>query len=163
MSPRTHAQKRPSTDELAESLREVVGQLVRSVREKTDTQSNAQSEALAHLYRNGAASVASLAESRGVTHQTMRLVVARLEAAGLVARRPDPTDGRGQLIELTKAGRDAAVEGQRTRAAWLSQAISQSLSADEQDSLSEAIALIRRVIAASEGDAPFRRVKRPGL
>lgn len=35
--------------------------------------------------------------------------VDRLEAAGLVARRPHPTDRRATLIELTAAGRDVAV------------------------------------------------------
>jgi len=37
----------------------------------------------------------------------------RMEAAGLVARRPDPEDRRGILVELTQRGReiiDAAVE-----------------------------------------------------
>ena len=35
--------------------------------------------------------------------------VDRLESAGLVARRPHPTDRRATLIELTAAGRDVAV------------------------------------------------------
>jgi DNA-binding MarR family transcriptional regulator len=34
----------------------------------------------------------------------------RLEAAGLVVRRPDPADGRGVLVELTHAGRATAVQ-----------------------------------------------------
>lgn len=34
----------------------------------------------------------------------------RLEAAGLVARRPDPRDGRGVLVEITDAGRAVAAE-----------------------------------------------------
>jgi len=32
----------------------------------------------------------------------------RLEAAGLVVRRPDPADGRGVLVEITDAGRAVA-------------------------------------------------------
>jgi DNA-binding MarR family transcriptional regulator len=32
----------------------------------------------------------------------------RLEAAGLVTRRPDPADGRAVLVELTDAGRAVA-------------------------------------------------------
>jgi len=32
----------------------------------------------------------------------------RLEAAGLVTRRPDPADGRGVLVEITDAGRALA-------------------------------------------------------
>jgi DNA-binding MarR family transcriptional regulator len=32
----------------------------------------------------------------------------RLEAAGLVTRRPDPADGRGVLVQITDAGRSTA-------------------------------------------------------
>jgi DNA-binding MarR family transcriptional regulator len=34
----------------------------------------------------------------------------RLEAAGLVGRRPDPADGRGVLVEITDAGRAVAAK-----------------------------------------------------
>lgn len=134
-----------STAELAESLRDAVGGLVRAVREKTETPSDAQSDALSYLQRHGPTSVAMLAGSRNVTHQTMRVVVARLEAAGLVERRPDPTDRRGQLVELTDLGRDLAAEGQRARATWLKDAIEASLSQKEQAVLEEAVALLRRI------------------
>ena len=46
-------------------------------------------------------SPASLAESCGVAGTTMLRWLARLEAAGLAIRRPDPEDGRRALIELT--------------------------------------------------------------
>jgi DNA-binding MarR family transcriptional regulator len=34
----------------------------------------------------------------------------RLEAAGLVVRRPDPSDGRGVLVEITDEGREMATK-----------------------------------------------------
>ena len=37
-------------------------------------------------------------------------VAGRLEAAGLVTRRPDPDDGRGVLVEITDAGRAVAAK-----------------------------------------------------
>ena len=40
-------------------------------------------------------------------------LVDRLEADGLVARRPDPTDRRTKLAALTSAGRKAVKEGTR--------------------------------------------------
>jgi DNA-binding MarR family transcriptional regulator len=40
-------------------------------------------------------------------------LVDRLEADGLVARKPDPHDRRARLAELTAAGRRAAREGMR--------------------------------------------------
>ena len=36
--------------------------------------------------------------------------VDRLEAAGLVRRRPHPTDGRATLVEITEAGRETALK-----------------------------------------------------
>ncbi len=37
-------------------------------------------------------------------------VASRLEAAGLVVRRPDPADGRGVLVEITDEGRAVAAK-----------------------------------------------------
>jgi DNA-binding MarR family transcriptional regulator len=48
--------------------------------------------------------VGELARRAGVTKQSMAEAVAGLERRGYVRRRPDPTDGRAQLVELTDAG-----------------------------------------------------------
>lgn len=40
------------------------------------------------------------------TSGTLSVRLARLESAGLVTRRPDPTDRRGVIVELTDAGRE---------------------------------------------------------
>src|SRR4051794_11822091 len=47
---------------------------------------------------------AELARQTFVTPQTMNVVLGRMEAAGLVERRPHPEHGRIQLAELTSAG-----------------------------------------------------------
>ena len=51
-----------------------------------------------------------LAEQAQVTKQTASLLVAALEAQGLVERVPDPTDGRARLIRFTSAGHAAAAQ-----------------------------------------------------
>lgn len=59
-----------------------------------------------------------LLSSAGVTGR-----LDRLERAGLVARGPDPADGRGVLVELTDAGRELVdrlvVEDMANEAAWV--------------------------------------------
>lgn len=133
---------------LSEELRDAVGRFVRTVRTRSGTPHDAQVDALAELDRNGPMSAAALAEIRGVTHQSMRLVVSRLEAAGLVAREPDPADGRGWLMTLTDAGRHAAAAHRQARSRWLAQAIEAKLSVNERETLGQAIPLLLRLIAS---------------
>ncbi|MGL6042599.1 MAG: MarR family winged helix-turn-helix transcriptional regulator [Sandaracinobacteroides sp.] len=65
----------------------------------------AQFGLLTHLAQLGGEwSPVRLARAFQVTKQTMTSTLARLEAAGLVAIRPDPADGRGKLVSLTAAG-----------------------------------------------------------
>ncbi len=46
-----------------------------------------------------------LASSSDVSQPTATTVISSLEARHLVARRPDPDDGRASLLEITAAGR----------------------------------------------------------
>ncbi len=55
---------------------------------------------------------ADLAEASFLTPQSMQSVIAKLEAAGLVERRPDEHHGRRQLARLTKAGETATLRGE---------------------------------------------------
>ncbi len=45
-----------------------------------------------------------LARRAGITKQSMGDLIAQLEASGIVARRPDPTDGRSRIVFFTPAG-----------------------------------------------------------
>jgi DNA-binding MarR family transcriptional regulator len=64
-----------------------------------------QYAALAALERTPGLSGAELARQCFVTPQTMNAIVANLEAAGLVIRRPAPDHGRILRAELTPASR----------------------------------------------------------
>lgn len=135
----------PGTTALALQLRATVGQFVRAVRSQSGTSTTAQSEVLGLLARAGPVSVATLAAVRGVKHQSMRLVVARLAELGLLALRPDPDDGRSQLVALTDQGRASVAADQAARGAYLSGILMTRLSAAERAVLAEAVGLIARL------------------
>lgn len=60
---------------------------------------------LLELEAAGSCTQAQLATASGYEPPTITLSVRQLEAAGLVARRASPTDGRATIVELTDAGR----------------------------------------------------------
>jgi DNA-binding MarR family transcriptional regulator len=64
-----------------------------------------------------------LAQHVGVGRATISRQVRRLEELGLIRRRPDPEDSRGQLLELTAEGARRLAEAQEARRAWLRAAL----------------------------------------
>ena len=67
---------------------------------------------LSGLARLGPQSAARLADEVGIDRSGASRYADRLEAAGLIERSPDPSDGRATLLALTPKGR-AAVTGLR--------------------------------------------------
>jgi DNA-binding MarR family transcriptional regulator len=57
--------------------------------------------------RNGPLTLGQLAEANGVDAPYATLIVDKLEAHGLVERRPHPDDKRRKLVTLTAAGHNA--------------------------------------------------------
>jgi len=75
----------------------------------------------------------------------MAQTVGELEAAGLVARRPDPDDRRRALVELTPEGLAALQSDRRQREGWLAGVIRDQLTPEEQLLLRDAVELLRRL------------------
>ena len=130
---------------LARDLRRSISGFVRAVRHDTGTVKSAQSETLDLLHRLGPMNVASLAAKRGVTHQTMRWVVAQLDAEGLVQQYADPDDRRSRLVSISPAGSDAIARDQDARESRIADAIRSLLLPDEQDLLRAAIPIVDRL------------------
>jgi len=63
--------------------------------------------------------ITDLAGHFQVGKPTMSRQVAALEQLGLVARRPDPADGRGALVLLTDDGRTAFARARARRHEWI--------------------------------------------
>jgi DNA-binding MarR family transcriptional regulator len=129
---------------LASELRVVLGQLTRRLRAEHGF-SLTQGSVLGRLERCGAASVSELAARERVRPQSMAQTVGDLESDGLVARRPDPADGRRALVELTARGRSVLAEDRERRDGWLANAIDTDLSEREQLVLARAVALLARL------------------
>jgi DNA-binding MarR family transcriptional regulator len=130
--------------QVASELRLVMGQLNRRLRAEHRFPLH-HGAVLGRLDREGAKSVSDLAAAERVRPQSMAQTVAELEADGYVERRPDPDDRRRAFVELTDAGRDALRADRRKREGWLSNAIEQGLSPEQQVVLASAVELLRRL------------------
>jgi DNA-binding MarR family transcriptional regulator len=135
------------TPELAHELRETLGRVVRRLRAEPGPPAG-QMAVLGRLERGGPAGTSDLAAEQRMRPQSMAQTVRELEAAGLVTRRPDPADGRRQLLELTGEGRKTLQAARAAREDWLGQALERELDAGEREQLRRALALLGRVADA---------------
>lgn len=129
---------------LASELRVVLGHLIRRLRTEHRF-SLSQGSVLGRLDREGPQSTSKLANAERVRPQSMGQTVAELETQGLIERHPDPADGRRSLIELTDAGRAELREDRGRREGWLAEAIEESFSEEERETLEEAVRLMARL------------------
>jgi DNA-binding MarR family transcriptional regulator len=136
---------------VASDLRVVLGQLVRRLRGEHRFPLS-HGAVLGRLDRDGPQSTSDLAVAERVRPQSMAQTLGDLEADDLIARRPDPDDGRRVLIELSDSGRQALEQDRRHREGWLARSIDDELSAEEQEVLAQAVGLLQR-LTRSEGRA----------
>jgi DNA-binding MarR family transcriptional regulator len=123
-----------------------IGQLVRRLRMEANPGELTWSQiaTLARLDKAGAMTTADLARSEFVKPQSMGTTLADLEQAGLVRRRPHPSDGRQVLFALTVEGTEARRQRNIAKREWLSAAMAR-LDPAEQQTLLAAAALIKRL------------------
>lgn len=118
----------------------------------TDGVSLTAGSTLGLLLCSGAQRLTALAEREAVSQPAMTGLVSRLEAAGLVERRADPSDGRAVLVELTVAGR-ALIEDRRARRAAALERLLDLLDPGERARFDSAIpALLRLIDHAAQED-----------
>jgi DNA-binding MarR family transcriptional regulator len=107
---------------------------------------SSQISVVLRLEKDGSATVSSLARAEGMRPQSMSAVVAPLQESGLVRGAPDPSDGRQTLMSLTAKCLKWLQEGRAARQDWLTATIAQKLSAQEQEELHAALALLERLV-----------------
>jgi len=131
-------------DRLAGELRIVLGRLIRLLRSQYGF-GLTQSAVLGRLDRDGPRSIGELAGAERIRPQSMSQTLAELEAEGLVARGPDPSDGRRTQVALTDHGRAVLQEDRALRVGWLAKAITDELTEDERVVLDDAVRLLGRL------------------
>lgn len=132
---------------VASELRVVLGQLVRRLRTEHRF-SLSQAAVLGRLDREGPQCVSDLAVAEHVRPQSMAQSVLDLLADGYVQRRPDPTDRRRTLVELTEEGGAALNADRRQREGWLAKTITEDLAPAERAVLRDAVELLKRIAAS---------------
>ena len=137
----------PSSAALAGELRISLGKLTRRLREQAHAGdfTSAQKSVLLRLDRDGPATVSALARAESVRPQSMRITVAGLQAMEAVSGRPDTTDGRQTLIDLTPRFRKTLKASRVAKDDWLFRALQMQLSPEEQGELAAAVKLLQRL------------------
>jgi len=101
---------------------------------------------LAHIVATPGVRASDLATFIGVGRGTISRQLSRLSALGLVSRRPDPEDFRGQLLDLTDEGHKRFEAAQAARRAYLHTALA-SWSQDDVDGLALQLARLNADLA----------------
>lgn len=96
---------------------------------------SAQSGVLFVLGRQDGAAIGEVAEALDAAPSAMSGLIDRMERAGLVERRADPADGRGQRIYMTDQGRTAR-EAAKAGLEQLNKTITEGFSEAEIDVVS---------------------------
>lgn len=137
----------PAATTLAGELRISVGKLIRRLREQAQTEefTSSHKSVLLRLERDGPATVSALARAESVRPQSMRVTVAALEAMQAVSGKPDPTDGRQTLVNLTPGFRRKIAAVRAAKDDWLTRAVQAQLSPKEQRDLAAAVKLLQRL------------------
>ena len=131
----------------AAALQLSVGLLKRRAREtaRDGELSSPEISVLSRLDRNGPGTTAALARWEQITPQAVGATVAVLEARELIARAPDPEDGRRSILTITQAGERALRAGRNALTDLMTGALSRGFTPGEIEQLRVAAPLIERL------------------
>jgi DNA-binding MarR family transcriptional regulator len=140
----------PDTAELAARLRLGVTRLARKLRQQAEPGiTPSMLSALSSAERQGPLTMRELCAAEQVQPPTLTRIVAALVESGLVAREPDPQDGRVVWVRVTREGRRLLDRSRRRKEAYLARAI-RSMEPRELETLEDAAVLLERL---TEGPA----------
>jgi DNA-binding MarR family transcriptional regulator len=138
----------PSAARAAQDLRVLVGRLRRRFREVTDRRelTPSQISVLSRLGKEGPSTASGIAAAERVRPQSVASWLAALQEQGLVERRPDPDDGRRQVVSLTGTGQRFLEDTRRSGEQWLARALQQRFTEEERRTVIEAMTLLERLV-----------------
>ena len=131
----------------AREIRVVVGRLRRRLRETYDNGdlTPTQTSLFSRLDKDGATTASALAAAERVRPQSVAATLSTLDERGLIERRPDPDDGRRQLVSVSAAGRSFLDDKRRIGEEWLARALHECFTEAERRTVIEAMTLLERL------------------
>ncbi|WP_432280735.1 MarR family winged helix-turn-helix transcriptional regulator [Streptomyces luomodiensis] len=134
----------------AHEIRVVIGRLRRRFKETYDNEelTPSQTSVLSRLSKEGPASTSDLAAAERVRPQSMAATLGALDERGLIQRRPDPHDGRRQLVSVSEAGGAFLADKRRAGEEWLARSLETGYTEAERQTILEALALLDRLTRA---------------
>ncbi len=132
---------------MAAALRLSVGLLLRRLRQvKAEEELTlAEAAALARLDRDGPSTSAALARLEQISPQSMGATLGSLQSRGLVAKAPDPQDGRRIVLSGTEVGRQLMHSRRNRRTDQLARALANGFTRSELEVLAAAAQLLERL------------------
>lgn len=131
--------------ETDDELRIVFQRIARRIRTHRSAElSDSHLSVLFHLEVHGALTPGRLAELEHITPPSMNRTLNGLEEAGLVARTPDPDDGRRVLVTILEPGVELIRATRELRSAWFSDRLA-SLDPDERRRLDDVLPILRKL------------------
>ncbi len=140
----------PDPADVADRLHSAAIHLLRRLRreDRAGGLSGPRLSALSVIVAAGPIPLGDLAAAEQVRAPTMTRLVAALEAAGLVTREADPTDGRVTRVRATARGRTLLAAGRARRVAALTREVA-ALGPEERTALATAAAVMERLAAGA--------------
>lgn len=137
---------RDDAQSTAAAVQGAVSLFTRRAREgKSSELSLAERTTLSRLDRHGPDTTANLARWAEITPQSMGVTVSALEAKGLIARSPDPTDGRRSILTITAEGTTEAHANRGQLTDLLALTLAEHFTAEEMAIIRSAAPLIQRL------------------
>lgn len=136
-------------DQLSEDIRALIWAFTRRLSGESQAVGKltlSQQSVLARLRQAPGATSAELARAEYVSPQSMSITVSALVDVGLVAASSDPGDGRRRRLALTDEGAAVIEEVRAHKAGWLRGRIVAELNPVEQEQLTAAVDLLRRLL-----------------
>jgi DNA-binding MarR family transcriptional regulator len=132
----------------AERLRKVLRLLHRRAQGPSSAEEPTRSEQaiMAWLEEQGPMTIGALAAAEHVRPQSVGQTVDMLERQGWAERTRTCRDRRQVVVALTQAGGRALAVGRGLRQAWLVQALTTRYTPEERTRITDAIALLERIV-----------------
>lgn len=134
------------TSEVVAQLRLATIRLSRQVRKHAGEQlPPSRLSALMTIARKGPLSLSELARRERVSQPTITRIVAKLDTAGFIVRRRNPTDLRTTIVDASPAGNEALAATEARFDVYLARHVA-ALTSSEQEILARAVPVLERLL-----------------